>query len=85
MNNELLSFKSQPENYAKECDGRKPNTLRFFGSPDDREQTLQVWSKTGDYGRICIVNSENRDFFIRKVTDITYYEAWWIISWEHPR
>jgi len=79
-----VSFKSLPEYYEKEYDGRKPNTIRAVDyETDGRFHALKEWSETGELGHICIINSETKDAFMREITDISYWGEFVIISWRH--
>lgn len=71
-------FKSLPENWIKEQDGRKSNTLRKIALDDPRYEALKIGDK------ICIINTVTYETFEREITDITLWEGWTIISWRHP-
>jgi hypothetical protein len=77
-----VSFKSIPENWEKERDGRKPNTLRKKDLEDPRHLALGAMMVSGDYGRIRIENSETGKAFDRQITDVTEWQGWLIISWD---
>lgn len=74
-----VKFKSTPDNYAKEKDGRKPNTVRILETTDAR------WRKLADkkVAQIVITNTETGESFKRRVTDVTFWNGLWIISWRH--
>lgn len=82
-----IKFKSWPENYKKERDGRKPNTFRKIDLDDEKFKELIEYSKLQHKGLlkplyIDIVNSEKPKLrFIKKISDITIYEGCIIISW----
>jgi len=76
--NNTIHFKSIPENYEKEKDGRKPNTLRTLQS-----YTEHLFSEETEPKIIIIENSETGAFFTRQITDITIWQGWVIISWRH--
>ena len=79
MNDEVVvDFKSIPENYEKEEDGRKPNTLREVERSDHRFAALDC--KTATHVRIH--NTITHKSFKRKITDITYWCHQFIISWD---
>jgi hypothetical protein len=43
--------------------------------------------KDTDYGLIEIVCAQDGgqfEGFTRQVTDVSFYQGWWIISWKHP-
>jgi len=75
----MISFKSIPEMYEKEQDGRKPNTLRKYDRSDERFEALVMKEITC----IQINNTKTGEFFTRKITDVTFWEGWVLISWEH--
>jgi hypothetical protein len=78
--NETLEFKSVPENFAKERDGLKPNTERTVSTDDPRYNALNQRTAS----RIRIVNAENRmEFFERVITDISFWDGRFTISWRH--
>lgn len=58
--------KSTPDNYEKEKDNRKPNTVRVLDGEDI----------------ITIQNTETHEQFHRKIKDITTWNDIVIISWE---
>ena len=79
-----IIFKSNPENFRKEYLGLKKNTIRHFdGTKDDiREVILNDWiDNEKTMIEIEIQNKETNELFVRTVTDVTYYEGWYIISW----
>jgi hypothetical protein len=72
-------FKSIPEMFEKEKDGRKPNTLRMIYNDDPRYDALK--DKTATH--ITIENTDTKEAFMREITDISFWSGWWIISWKH--
>lgn len=76
---EKVSFKSVPENYVKEESGAKPNTVRIVSAEDSRYGSLN--QRTAKV--IQIVNSETGASFERIITDITFWNGEFIISWKH--
>ena len=74
-----LKFKSTPDNYAKEITGVKSNTVRKDDT-DERFVILENW-ESGDPLKIKIENTETKGSFVRKVTDVTYFDGYYIISW----
>lgn len=81
---EYVAFKSIPEMFEKEKFGSKCNTIRKLPIGDERENKLRIWASLVDYGRIAITNTKTKETFLRQVTDITIWQGWMIISWEHP-
>lgn len=81
-----VEFKSDDEFYWKEKEGLKANTMRAPDMDDERFCKLDVWWEHKKYGRIKIVHSKKpKEFFVRQITDITYYRGWCIISWNQER
>ncbi len=80
----LVIFKSKPDMFDKERRGGKPNTLRKIDREDLRFQKLERkehgWDNEPTH--ICIENSSTGEHFIRRITDVTTYEGWMIISWD---
>jgi len=76
---ELVEFKSVPENYAKEKSGVKPNTERTVPSDDPRFSSLNERQAK----RIRIINAETKEYFERIITDITWWDGRFTISWRH--
>ena len=81
----LIHFKSTPENWRKEYFGLKPNTLREFKDTTDiRLDILNCYIKNKlTELMIEIENTDTHEIFTRKVTDITEWHGFFIISWEH--
>jgi len=77
-----VRFKSIPENYGKELDGRKPNTLREKDLEDERYRILGASMVSGEFGFIEIENTESGRVFRRQITDVTEWKGWLIISWK---
>jgi len=80
-----ISFKSLPENWIKEFNGLKSNTIRKCDNKKDvRFKVLNEFVE-GKYFvlHIEIINTETKEMFYRVVTDVTQYGDLYIISWEH--
>ena len=75
----LVKFKSIPENYVKEKDGRKPNTERVIEATDVRWKKLSKGIAT----HVRITNTETGEYFTRKITDVTFWNGIVVISWRH--
>ena len=75
----MISFKSIPQMFEKERDGRKPNTIREMDEFDNRFKLLAE-SKAH---LITIVNTETQEAFTRKITDVSIWKNIMIISWEY--
>jgi hypothetical protein len=80
-----VSFKSQEPFFSKEADGRKPNTIRKLSEDDPRRKILLDWLSMDQYGEIEIVKVGGSSGFTRRVSDVSLYEDWFIISWYTPR
>ena len=78
----LIMFKSIPEMFEKEKDGRKPNTFR---RPNNMHEIVQmdVFAREFQKGQkyIQIENSETGEMFVRRLTDISFYDGFFIYSW----
>lgn len=79
MSFNIVEFKSVPENYEKEKNGRKPNTVRVLDLWDMRFLFLSLKSPQ----IIRIKNTKTGETFARKITDITFWNGEFIISWKH--
>lgn len=62
-----LKVRSIPENWDKEFNGNKPNTIRVLDGNDVIE----------------VENTETGDVFTRRITDITTWKGMIVISWKH--
>ena len=69
--------------FYKEKIGKKPNTLRRKDLDDERHLMLGAMMATDDYGFIEIESTFDREVFKRQITDVTEWDGWLIISWEH--
>ena len=74
-----ICFRSNNEVFWKEKLGLKPNTLRKVDKADPRFELLIK----GEFRNIRITNNLTGDFFSRNIKDVTLWEGWVIISWEH--
>lgn len=72
----IIELKSIPEYYLKEKFGSKQNTVRLT---DD--WTEQRWKLFNQSKFIRIINTDTKEFFIRKISDKTIYKNLAIISW----
>lgn len=77
INKDTIYFKSLPEFFEKEKDGRKPNTVRSL-VPGEYSNFDANRTKIK---KICIVNSETREPFFRILTDISEFKNLVIFSW----
>lgn len=79
---DTVCFKSSALFFFKERDGQKPNTIRRNDANDLRFHALNDCEHPPK--KIKIINAGNPKLhFTRQITDISYYEGWWIISWRH--
>lgn len=78
-----IRFKSTPENYRKEYLGLKCNTVRKEKEKGDIRFEILNDFINFDLHELCIeiMCSDNYEIFIRKVTDITKFDDYYIISW----
>ena len=80
----MVQYKSTPENFSKEYNGLKPNTVRRYEPDDARIRTLKEYLPWENDGYIMIsLANEPRTFFIRRIVDVTFWEDLVIISWVH--
>lgn len=83
---EKVSFKSIPEMYVKEKSGKKNNTLRKFLAEFVEDKRFSALMKIKDENLECeieIINTETGESFIRKITDVSTYKGFFIITWKH--
>jgi hypothetical protein len=73
-----VTFKSLPDIFAKEKDGRKPNTLGMLDDLDTRFAELLNGTAT----HITILNTHTGEEFTREITDVTEWDGYLIISWK---
>ena len=76
-----VSFSSTKENWIKEFSGIKNNTIRKKNIADIRHLSLIGDMNSNSYGKITIQNEETQQEFTRKITDVTIYDDYLIISW----
>lgn len=80
-----IRFKSIPDYWKKEYLGLKPNTIREIDSTDDVRFEVLNEFLFGDTNIIDveIENTETHEIFVRRVTDVTRFDDYFIISWVH--
>ena len=85
----LLKFKTIEPYFSKEEDGYKCNTVREVELGDSRFDLLMEIIQADDYGgrkdKIEITNPETEESFVRVITDVTYFDERFIISWRHKK
>ena len=73
----VITFRSTPDNFIKEKDGRKNNTVRIM-----KDWDFARIKKLVDASHIEIRNTEDMcESFIRRISDKTVYNGIAIISW----
>ena len=82
-----VNFKSVDPFFNKEEDGDKCCTVRKLSQYDIRFEYLMEIIQADDYGgrkdQIAITNPQTGDIFTRLITDVSYYDKRFIISWLH--
>lgn len=82
-----IKFKSNPEFYSKEEYGLKPNTIRKPNEPNDIRFNLLEEFRNGERNLLTldIVNTVTGQSFHRWVNDVSFYDGYYIISWNHSQ
>ena len=76
-----IEFKSDTPNYYAELSGNKSNTIRKVDD-DNRFDILNEMKEQRRYGKIKIIHKQMpKETFIRKISNITYFQGYCIISW----
>jgi len=80
-----IRFNSTPEFWRKEYLGIKPNTIRK--STDSEDVRFEILNDFMD-GRwnlidIEVSNTVTKEEFTRRVTDVSEWDGYYIISWLH--
>ncbi len=85
----VIQFKTKTPFFEKEECGNKCNTVREADFGDTRFDDLMKIIQCDDYGgrkdKIKIVNPETKESFERIITDVTYFDERFIISWRHKK
>lgn len=78
-----IVFKSSPENWFKEAQGQKRNTIRKRDLEHDARFGLMDRWLNGEKMPLIIgiKNTETGDIFYRNVTDVTKFEGVYVVSW----
>jgi len=80
----IICFKTRSPYFEKERDGLKCNTVRTIGEDDLRFDVCMSFIQGDNLdAEIVITNPQTEEKFRRKITDITYYDERFIISWKH--
>lgn len=79
----FITFKSYQENFKKEFLGLKRNTIRKFEDNDIRKEVLDMWiNNETTQITIEIINKANpQESFKREVTDVSFWDGYYVISW----
>jgi len=85
--NDTIELKSTPENYFKERDNLKCNTVRRFDKWSEMREFEQFRMEFDHKIRNKKIKILGYTFeeFERTITDITQFEGYWIISWQDTR
>ena len=75
-----IIFKSTPKYWNKEALKLKRNTVRKIDT-DERFEALEKWRKQKYDLTIGILNTETKKIFYQKITDVTKFDNYFIISW----
>ena len=75
---EIVRFRSEPAYFEKEMAGIKPNTVREIDMGDRRFRSLA----NGRAHYIAIENTKTTQIFYRRITDVSFWRDYVIISWE---
>ena len=84
-NYKTIKFRSVPAIWKKEYLNLKRNTIRSFNSiiEEDYRENILKEHLAGKCSllNVMIENTETKETFVRSVTDVTYYQGYYIISW----
>lgn len=78
INGDILYCKSSPKDWLKEKAGIKRNTVRSIRDIQLDGYTL---SDLDQCKKVKIINTDTEKTFCRKITDISPWGTWVIISW----
>lgn len=78
---QVVRFKSLPNYWQKEKDGRKPNTIRKIKDEEKFEILLKFMDNEISELNIIIHNTFNGESFERQIKDVTEWNNLLIISW----
>jgi hypothetical protein len=76
--NDTIYFKSDDPYFSKEMSGIKSNTVRIFS---EKDINLLLVYGIQNIKRINIMNTNESDFFERKLSDISICRNNYIFSW----
>ena len=82
-----IIFNSVPKYWNKEASGKKTNTIREIPLEKVMSFGLNVgengvlYSRTKEISFIVIENTETKERFSRKLTDVSLYNLLWVFSW----
>ena len=77
-----ITFKSVPEYYRRESLGLKNNTVRKVEVEDVRFDILSDFEMEAITDlEIEIINTDTKESFVKRVTDVCKFDEYYIISW----
>lgn len=86
MKPEEIQFKSEELYFTRESVGLKNNTIREIDWEDKRFEALVKWYFNGYKNKYIRITSSNRQStFSRKITDISFFKNFVIITWENKK
>lgn len=86
----IITFKSDPENFYKEKHGLKPCTIRKICLDSEKKEAERFFNDFNTevdsigmlkVSKIRIKNTITKEAFERTLTDITKFEGLWVFSW----
>lgn len=80
-----VKFKSTQENFRKEYNGLKPNTVRKFTNKSDIRKTTLDRFISGKINKLqCVIfHNESNESIQNRIIDVTKLDDYYIISWKH--
>lgn len=87
IENNLIIFKSNPENFYKEREGLKSCTIRRISLWSEMKEFEEFYNHRTNGSlyitaqTIKIINSTTHESFTRTISDISEFEGLWVISW----
>jgi len=78
-----IPFKTISPYFEKERDGLKCDTVRKVRDTDSKFNDLMSLIQSNKPGEVVITNPATKEQFERKITDVTYFDDRFIISWKH--
>ena len=82
-----LIFKTRNPFFEKEEDGVKNNTVRevdvYSSMFDNLMEIIQADDYVARKDEIEIINPRTKESFVRIITDVSFFDERWIITWKH--